>query len=236
MGGIARVAADLHLTPAAPERTRRFLRFLADSQQQRHSVFLLGDIFDIWYGDDDPSPFADEIRAALYATTTAGCAVFLQRGNRDFMLGRRFMQQTHCTLLPDEFALVWGEHRYLLTHGDLLVDDAVYVAVRPWLRGLCRALGVALPFAGKQWVAHHLRRASRGRQNVYRLAHRRMLDGLRRHHCTTLIHGHTHQPAHSTLADAGAEFAVWTLADWTRDDATYLQLQDGRVTAVAVPA
>lgn len=235
MSHIARLAADIHLSPDSPERTRRFLDFLESCRAQQHTLFLLGDVFDVWYGDDDPSDFANEIKTALREVTAAGCPVFIQHGNRDFMLGRKFMQQTRCTLLPDEYALVWDNRRYLLMHGDSLVADPFYVKSRRSFRLALTLLGQILPFASKQQLAHYLRRKSRGSDGISHLDMHRVTAALHRNHCATLIHGHTHQQGSRTHEDGGESFTIYTLSDWTQDEVSYLQLQNGEARFVSVP-
>jgi UDP-2,3-diacylglucosamine hydrolase len=142
--------SDLHLSLEKPEITRRFLNFLANRATKAQAVYILGDLFDAWIGDDDFTPPNNKIRAQLKQLTDSGIKVYLQQGNRDFLLGTRFAQDTGVTLLNDYEVIQLYGCPTLLTHGDLLcTDDLAYQEFRvksrviEW-RGIVKTLASAL--------------------------------------------------------------------------------------------
>jgi len=123
--------SDLHLSLEKPKITRRFLDFLAHRARTAKAVYILGDLFDTWIGDDDFMPPNNKIRQQLKQLTDSGIPVFLQQGNRDFLLGTRFAQDTGVTLLDDYAVIDLYGTPTLITHGDLLcTDDLPYQAFR----------------------------------------------------------------------------------------------------------
>ena len=124
-------ASDLHLDPTTPQIADRFKRFLAGPARRARSLFLLGDLFEAWIGDDDPEPAHREVIASLAAAGAAGTKVFVMRGNRDFMIGPRFCAESGATLLEDPSLVTLAGERVLLTHGDgLCTDDRAYQRLR----------------------------------------------------------------------------------------------------------
>ncbi|MFZ2507314.1 MAG: UDP-2,3-diacylglucosamine diphosphatase, partial [Steroidobacteraceae bacterium] len=123
--------SDLHLDPATPEIAARFLRFLGGPARQSGTLYLLGDIFEAWLGDDDPEPAHREVIAALASVTARGTLLYLMRGNRDFLLGERFCAESGASLLEDPVVVTIGGERVLLSHGDgLCIDDGAYQRLR----------------------------------------------------------------------------------------------------------
>ena len=111
-------ASDLHLDPSTPEIAARFLRFLAGPVLGAHSLFLLGDLFEAWIGDDDPEPAHREAIAALAALAAGGTLVYVMRGNRDFMLGERFCGESGAILLDDPAIMTVRGETAVISHGD----------------------------------------------------------------------------------------------------------------------
>jgi len=135
--------SDLHLSLEKPEITRRFLNFLENRAAGAEALYILGDLFDAWIGDDDPTPPNGKIRRQLKQLTDSGTKVYLQPGNRDFLLGERFCRDTGVTLLGDYQVIDLYGVSTLLTHGDLLcTDDLPYQAFRAkshtpeWMRSV----------------------------------------------------------------------------------------------------
>ena len=112
--------SDLHLSLDKPEITRRFLDFLEKRAPQASTLYILGDLFDAWIGDDDPTPPNSKIRNQLKKLTQSGTRVYFQPGNRDFLLGQRFCLETGVSLLNDYATIDLMGTPTLLTHGDLL--------------------------------------------------------------------------------------------------------------------
>lgn len=123
--------SDIHLSPQRPTIVRAFLDFLGGRAQEAEALYILGDLFEAWVGDDDPSELASTVKRALAALTSCGVSVFIQKGNRDFTLGQRFATETGATLLADEHLVSDYGTRTLLMHGDsLCTDDEDYQRFR----------------------------------------------------------------------------------------------------------
>ena len=217
-------ASDLHLDPATPEIAERFLRFLAGPARDASSLYLLGDIFEAWLGDDDPEPAHRAIAAALASVSARGTLLYLMHGNRDFLLGGRFCAETGATLLDDPVIATIGGERVLLSHGDgLCVDDGAYQRLRALVRDPAVRRGfAALPLASRRRLATEARAGSRKHlaaageyiTDVNQAAVETLMleAGVR-----TMIHGHTHRPATHRFKIAGAECTRIVLGAWHGD-------------------
>ena len=217
--------SDLHLSPRSPGATRLFLQFLAGRARQAEALYILGDLFEAWIGDDDmDDSYHAEIVAALRGASTAGLAISLQHGNRDFLLGTDFAAATGIRLLSDPYVLSTAEWQFVLSHGDALcLDDAAYMAFRNQVRNPeWQAALLAKPLTERRAIAAHMRQVSessqQGKENPYSdLQAAATDDFLREHGYATFIHGHTHQPArHDHIVD-GIHVERWVLADWHED-------------------
>ena len=215
--------SDLHLSPRSPGATALFLRFLRERARNAQALYILGDLFEVWVGDDVSDDYHQQIIAALKAASDAGLQIFIMHGNRDFALGEDFAQAAGARLLPDPYDLALPEWSFVLSHGDALcLDDPAYVAYRAKVRD---PAWLANMRAKPRWM-----RALLGRYIRWRSARRKRieqrysdLDGaatddfLRDHSYATFIHGHTHQPAkHDHIVD-GIHIERWVMADWHED-------------------
>ena len=230
--------SDLHLSPDAPGITRLFLDYLAGEARTAARIFILGDLFEAWPGDDaldDPEDdFARDVADRLRALADSGTGVAVQHGNRDFLLGDRFAERSGATLLPDPYVLSLPAWQFVLSHGDALcTDDADYQAFRAQVRAPAwRAAFLARPLAERQAAAAAMRLRSEASKRektaqAMDLNAAATDDFLRRHGYATLIHGHTHRPAeHHHLVD-GIHVERWVLADWREERGEYLAW-DGR--------
>jgi len=213
--------ADLHLAPERPETIRLFLRFLAGRAPRAARLYLLGDLFDAWIGDDDDTPPLPEIRAALRRLTSGGTACALLHGNRDFLIGRAFCRDTGCSLLGDPALIELDGARILLMHGDLLcTDDIDYLRFRRRVRNpLVQRLFLWRSLSKRRAVANDSRRRSAAAMAAKTAA---IMDAnpaavqayLSRYRATHLIHGHTHRPADHELTVNGQPARRTVLADW----------------------
>lgn len=192
--------ADIHLSVNTPEITTAFLAALRQmSATQPDALYILGDLFDAWLGDDLADAFALDIAANLAALP---CPVYFQHGNRDFLLGKTFAEKAGLRLLPERHMLDIDGKRILLEHGDLLcIHDRSYLRLRAILRNrLIQALYRRLPTALKRRIARTLRSKSKIAGTLKDPAITdadnaevgRILDD---YHADILIHGHTHRPA-----------------------------------------
>lgn len=215
--------ADLHLDADRPEATRAFYRFLKQRASSAEALYVLGDLFEAWVGDDDDSPLAREVVAALAHLTAGGTAVFFARGNRDFLAGDGFARRSGAVLLEDASVIEIGGERVLLMHGDsLCTDDRDYQQFRAMVRApQWQAQFLALPLPARRALAAQARDASRistrGKPmeimdvNASAVAEAMRLHGVRR-----LIHGHTHRPAVHEFELDGASAVRTVLGDWFR--------------------
>ncbi|HZX32341.1 MAG TPA: UDP-2,3-diacylglucosamine diphosphatase [Rhodocyclaceae bacterium] len=217
--------SDLHLSPRSPGATCLFLDFLAGRAREGEALYILGDLFETWVGDDDRSdPFNAEVVSALRAAGDAGLAISVLHGNRDFLLGDEFAAAAGVRLLPDPYVLSTPEWQFVLSHGDVLcIDDAAYMAFRRQVRDpQWQVAFLAKPLAERRAIATHMREQSeQGKQE--KAAYEMDLnpgetdDFLRQHGYATFIHGHTHRPAtHDHIVD-GIHAERWVLSDWHED-------------------
>ena len=214
-------AADLHLDPAQPEIARRCFEFLRGPVREADALYLLGDLFESWIGDDDPQPTARRLAQCLRHLATNGTAVFLMRGNRDFLLGGDFTRECGAVLLPDPVLTDINGRRVLLTHGDALcVDDLPYQRLRAMVRddavqASFLALGVerrqALAGEARAGSRHHTRESAPCLMDVRESA---VENVFRDSGADLIVHGHTHRPAvHEYEVDGRPRVRV-VLGDW----------------------
>ena len=220
--------SDLHLSPQAPGVTRLFLDFLAGRARAAAELYVLGDLFEAWPGDDcidDPDDrYNAGIVAALRELSDAGVALSVMRGNRDFLLGDDFAARSGARLLPDPYILSLPAWQFVLAHGDALcTDDREYQTFRLQVRDPAwRAAFLAKPLAERKAIAAALRQQSENSkrdkaQYQMDLNAGATEDFLREHGYATFIHGHTHRPAtHDHIVD-GIHVERWVLADWHDD-------------------
>ena len=225
--------SDLHLSEDRPQTVAMFLRFLQQRPQPGDSLYILGDLFDAWIGDDDDAPLAQQVRQAFRALTARGVKLFLQRGNRDFLMGKRLMRDTGAVLLDDPHRMQVAGKPTLLMHGDLLcTDDHAYQKARRKLRNpLFQWLALRKSLAARRQMAADYRRRS-GEVTAMTAADimdandETIVEYLRRHKATQMIHGHTHRPAvHQHLVD-GREATRYVLDEW-HDDQAAAWVDDG---------
>lgn len=213
--------SDLHLSPQRPETVRLFLDFLGVRARQAGQLYILGDLFDSWIGDDDGTPPYPEIRAALAELTASGTACALMHGNRDFLIGKGFSKETRCSLLRDPTRVVFDGEPTLLMHGDLLcTDDLAYQRFRRRIRNpLVKRLFLWKSLSSRRQVAADYRSKS-GTATAAKPAQIMDVNGdtvqdyLRHHQASRLIHGHTHRPAEHPLLVDGKPAHRSVLAEW----------------------
>jgi UDP-2,3-diacylglucosamine hydrolase len=192
--------ADLHLCVEEPAITAGFLRFLAGEARKADALYILGDLFEAWIGDDDPNPLHRQMAAAIKAVSDSGVPCYFIHGNRDFLLGKRFARESGMTLLPEEKVLELYGRRVLIMHGDTLcTDDAGYQAFRakvhkPWLQ----TLFLALPLFVRKRIAARMRANSKEANSSKSLAimdvnQNAVVSAMEKHQVQWLIHGHTHR-------------------------------------------
>jgi len=216
--------SDLHLAWDKPEITRRFLDFLKTYAHQAKTLYILGDLFDAWVGDDDFSPPTLKIRSALKNLTAMGTEVFLQQGNRDFLIGTRFCQDTGVQLLADFEVIDLFGTPTLLTHGDLLcTDDLPYQAFRTKARSsewqhnvLSKPLFIRLLAARWYRIKSHFHKRQKS-QEIMDVNQETVVNVMLQHDCYQLIHGHTHRPDIHHFEINGNSAQRFVLSDWTKN-------------------
>ena len=213
--------SDLHLEPTRPAVTTLFLDFLERGARRAEALYILGDLFEAWIGDDDDAELGVTVAAALRGLTGQGVPTYFLHGNRDFLLGERFAAASGIQLLPESVVINLAGEQVLLLHGDTLcADDVEYQAFRAQVRDPAwRARILALPLTQRRTLAGQLRETSRqsARQkaaDIMDVNPAAVDQALRAHGVRALIHGHTHRPAihHWTLDGQSAKRAV--LIDW----------------------
>ncbi len=213
--------SDLHLQEDRPDITRAFLSFLHDRASAAKALYILGDFFEVWVGDDAISPFQQRIADALLQLSRAGTRIFLMHGNRDFLLGRTFCQAAGCTLLPDPSIVQLNNEPVLLMHGDsLCTQDVAYMRMRRWLRHpLSLWLLTHLPLATRHKLARKLRKESQTqtRQKAAQITDVtpvEVVNVMQQQAVRTLIHGHTHRPAEHLVKIGQVTGKRIVLGDW----------------------
>ncbi len=230
--------ADLHLTPERPQSNAAFFAFLAGPATQAHALYILGDFFETWVGDDDlTDPLHTKVAAALKRLSESGIPIFLMHGNRDFLLAEAFCQASGTTLIADPSVIeLYGENT-LLMHGDTLcTDDIAYQAFRAQARNAdWKAHFLAKPLDERHAIANTLRAQSEETKTnktpaIMDVNPEAVNRALRQSGCRRLIHGHTHRPARHSLEIDGHTAERWVLpawyegAGWLQCDSTGCQL------------
>ncbi|HSC84785.1 MAG TPA: UDP-2,3-diacylglucosamine diphosphatase [Pseudomonas sp.] len=215
--------SDLHLEEQRPDISRAFVHFLQTRAPQAEALYILGDFFEVWIGDDAMTPFQREIAHALRQLSDSGTQIFLMHGNRDFMLGQAFCREAGCTLLPDPSIVQLNGEPVLLMHGDSLCTlDVGYMKLRRLLRNpLSLFILRHLPLATRHKLARKLRNESRTQtrmkaSDIIDVTPEEVPRVMAAHSVRTLIHGHTHRPAMHELQVGGAPARRIVLGDWDR--------------------
>lgn len=234
VSGATLFLSDLHLSADRPRATEAFFRFLEGPAAAADAVYVLGDLFEYWAGDDDlHEPFSARI-AERFARLGRSVPVHVMHGNRDFLLAQRFARAASTLPLHDPSVVDLYGVRTLLTHGDLLcTQDRRYQVFRRVVRNsVVQGLFMHLPLERRKRIIGGARRMSEGEKNfkqmdIMDVAPAAVVHAFRRHGCIRMIHGHTHRPARHELRVDGRACERWVLSDW------YSQGQYLRVTREA---
>ena len=224
--------SDIHLDARRPEIVDLFNQFLIKRARCADALYILGDLFEYWIGDDAPYPEYDATFTALKKTSDHQTPVFFLHGNRDFLVAKKFSQLTGARLLPEEcIARIYGQN-ILLMHGDTLcTDDIAYQKFRQktrnkWLQWIV----LHLPLGLRQSLATRLRDTSRQAiadksAEIMDVNQRAVEEAMQRHGVTTLIHGHTHRPAIHEFELNRMRCQRAVLGDWY-DNASVLSMTE----------
>jgi UDP-2,3-diacylglucosamine hydrolase len=216
--------SDLHLSAERAATVELFLDFLAGRARRAERLYILGDLFEAWIGDDDDAPPGPQVRAGLRALTASGTACALLHGNRDFLIGRRFCRETGCELLRDPAVVRIDGVQTLLMHGDLLcTDDVDYLRFRRRVRNpLVKRLFLWKSLDARRAIADHYRKNSRTAtaikpEDITDASPHTAADYVNRFRAARLVHGHTHRPADHAM-NLSDRFAIRSvLAQWHPD-------------------
>lgn len=234
--------SDLHLAAERPHITRQFRDFARLVAPRAEALYVLGDLFEYWIGDDDlDDPLNSEACSALRGIADAGVRLFYLHGNRDLLTGRAFAERCGATVLADPVVIDLHGTRTLLMHGDTLcTDDVDYQKFRAYARDpRNQAAFLGQPVAARREQMLGMRaksEAAKGAkaESIMDVSPAAVEAALREHHVVRLIHGHTHRPARHTHIVDGMERERWVLTDWYRCGG-YLQCDASGCSAVTLP-
>ncbi|WP_165395056.1 UDP-2,3-diacylglucosamine diphosphatase [Thiomicrorhabdus indica] len=238
---LALVIADIHLQPNNPKHpiNQHFLSFIQKVAPSSSKLYILGDLFEVWLGDDiGLQDYATELNALKYLIDS-GTQVFVQYGNRDFLMKQRFSQTTGIQLLPDEYPAEIGPHKLLMVHGDQLCTlDENYQKMRRWFRkNWVQWLFLKLPQTQRKKIGSKMRQTSNstGRSKSSEMMDAQesaivaLLNRYPDYH--TLIHGHTHQPNHYEFTMNQHSYHRYVLSDW-RPQTNYLSIDSQKIQII----
>ena len=210
--------SDLHLQALEPETANAWFDYMASTSAD--AIFILGDWFEVWVGDDDDDAFVARCAEVMQAKAKKS-KLFIMHGNRDFLIGKDFATRCSATLLEDPTILTFNGQSYLLTHGDALcTSDLDYMQFRSVVRTKeWQQSFLAKPLTERKEIARQLRAQSQAKHGTsidYTDVNEDLaVEWLNLNHCQAMIHGHTHKPASHTMSTIkGASFARHVLSDW----------------------
>ncbi len=220
--------SDLHLCPERPDITAWFETFIKDKARGSRALYVLGDLFEYWLGDDALTPLAEQVATWLKSLSDAGTQVYFMAGNRDFLIGEAYAQQAGLTLLEEPTLIDLGGTQTLLVHGDAeCTDDVAYQKARQMLRNpawqkdfLSKSIPERIAFAeqARKQSQSHTQSSQMEIMDVNQEAIQSLFE---KHQVSQMIHGHTHRPA---IHQHGENTRI-VLGDWHKQ-ASYLQCDD----------
>jgi len=229
--------SDLHLSPQTPILTQHFLNFLMQQAILAEKLYILGDLFEVWLGDDEQDYQA--VKAALRTLTAAGVETTILRGNRDFLLGERFATDTGCQLLDEPLLIDLYGIPTLLMHGDVLcTQDIAYQAFRQQVRNpLWQQHFLAQPLAQRRILAQQARQQSQSHtqathEYIMDVTPEEVINVLQSFQVSQLIHGHTHRPALHEVELSSKSAKRYVLGAWQEQHAVILQVSENSVRLV----
>jgi UDP-2,3-diacylglucosamine hydrolase len=235
--------ADLHLDGTRPRLIELFIQFLRDRARHAAALYILGDLYEYWIGDDAPAAALRPTMAALAELHRSGVAVFFLHGNRDFLIDRGFARETGCQLLPEAVVIDLFGQPTLIMHGDTLcTDDQAYQAFRARIRNpVVRRILLSLSVRMRQRIARGLRDQSRRAigdktPEIMDVNPQAVEAAMRKHGVRRLIHGHTHRPAVHEFEIDGAPATRIVLGDWYEQGSVLCCTRRGcELTGIDVP-
>ena len=233
--------SDVHLDLTAPEATEQYLAFLAGEARQAQALYILGDLFESWVGDDDTDPDKARVCDGLRALSAAGVACFALHGNRDFLLGPGFSERSGCRLLSDPVVARLDGEDVLLTHGDALcTDDHAYQELRTTVRDpVWQQRFLALPRSQRELLADEARAGSRAHTTrtiprIMDVNAEAVTRAFRAAGVQRMIHGHTHRPGVHAIQVDGRPAERIVLGAWY-EQGSYLAAEAGHYQLRTLP-
>lgn len=234
--------SDLHLEPKRPYITGTFFSFLKNNVPEADALYILGDFFEIWIGDDEKSAFHQSIINALKQLTDSGFPIYFMRGNRDFLIGEIFMRETGCRFLPDPTLIELYGKKILLTHGDALcISDHKHQNFRKYAQNpKYNRWFLCLPLFIRRIIARLIRNTSKKHiakvsYTVMDVTQAAVEQHMREKDVTQLIHGHTHRPAiHSFILDNKPACRI-VLSDWHHHGGALVYKESGEISLIELP-
>ncbi|RTZ15763.1 UDP-2,3-diacylglucosamine diphosphatase [Vibrio aquaticus] len=213
--------SDLHLSPATPEINQCFVKFMREEAIHADALYVLGDLFEFWVGDDDKSDFASSIRHEFKTLTELGVPCFFTQGNRDFLVGKRFAKQTGVTLLSDETVIdIYGQKAVVL-HGDTLcTEDVKYLEFRakvhqPWLQWVFNRIPMFLKQKIVSKVQSDIKTDKQTKSlDIMDVTQSEVVRVMDHYNVDLMIHGHTHRPNVHSFDRNDTKYTRIVLGDW----------------------
>ncbi|MDP0588964.1 MAG: UDP-2,3-diacylglucosamine diphosphatase [Candidatus Endonucleobacter bathymodioli] len=218
----ALLISDLHLTPLRPAIAQAFLSFLKKQAVFSRQLYILGDFFEYWVGDDAMEPFHENIASSLKEYSRAGHDIYIMPGNRDFAIGQQFLKQAGAQWLSDPTLLTINGEKVLLLHGDsLCTEDIHYLRYRKIIRNpLIMALLQLTPLSFRKKLCHKIQKDSLQAKTKKKLAimdvtENEVIRVMNHYNVNIMIHGHTHRPTiHDMHLSNGSPAKRYVLGDW----------------------
>ena len=226
--------SDLHLEAQQPDIGEQFLAFLKGEARDAEALYILGDLFEVWLGDDDPNPYYQQMKAGLRKLADTGVPIYFMHGNRDFTIGEQFCEETGAALLNDPTVLNLYGRDVLLCHGDsLCTDDVQYQQVRAMTRDpawqammLAKSIEERIAFA-VQAREESIARGDSISDEIMDVNADAVMATLREHNVDIMLHGHTHRPAvHDIDVDSKRATRI-VLGDWYEQGSIVRWNEDG---------
>lgn len=228
--------SDLHLDPQRPAITQAFYHFLDTTAQNAEALYILGDLFEVWLGDDDDTPVYQDVIQRIRAYKNQGSDVYFMRGNRDFLIGNEFSRRSGATLLNDPTVIDYHHHHLLLMHGDsLCTKDSDYMQFREMTRApQWQEKLLSTPLSERRNYANEVRKKSSTMnslkaEDIMDVTHEDVVRTMAEHKVSTLIHGHTHRPNKHHLLIDNTEAQRFVLGDWGKQ-AWYIQADKATIS------
>lgn len=213
--------SDLHLHESRPQVTRAFFQFLYTQAIHAEALYILGDFFDAWIGDDDDSELVQDVASGLHQLSELGVAIYFMHGNRDFLLGEAYASKAGMELIPDGIIIDLYGTPTLLMHGDsLCTDDVEYQQFRTMVRSpQWQQQILAQPLAARRALAAQMREKSQSMnslkaEDILDVSPAEVIAQMEAAGVTRMIHGHTHRPARHSLTVSNQSAERIVLGDW----------------------